>query len=267
MLWPDVRALPLWSMLGPSPHAVPKGPYSSGYPKVSPPSSIASQSRTYPQVPKRTQHVFPSLLPCASQVVRWLRWGHLLWKILGAQAQHQEGSFSQAGGGVALDRDKLGVSLRPIPVAQLQGSDSLSPPHPLRPHLGVEEGLHSYEVHQPLLNQAQKETYVSVPHAGLNPQEVIDDGTVTLGPGEELLNIWKDWGMGGARLSQIQYLLGASPLFPSSSKCPILWRHQARLQDGEGLAQAQPAKQWAGVAVYLARGSKCRRQGKSQRKT
>ena len=62
--------------------------------------------------------------------------------------------------------------------------------HPLGPHLCVQEGLHREELHQALLDEAQEEAYVAVPHAGLYPQEVIDDGAVAVGPGEELLDTY-----------------------------------------------------------------------------
>lgn len=64
----------------------------------------------------------------------------------------------------------------------------LPAPHPA-PHLGVQEGLHRQKLHQPLLNEAQEEAYVPVAHVCLDPQKVVDDGAVTLGPREELLNI------------------------------------------------------------------------------
>lgn len=66
----------------------------------------------------------------------------------------------------------------------------LSPARPLPPHLRVQVGLHRQELHQALLDEAQEEADVAVPHVGLDPQEVVNDGAVALGPGEELLDTW-----------------------------------------------------------------------------
>lgn len=57
-------------------------------------------------------------------------------------------------------------------------------------HLGVQVGLHGQQLHHPLLDEAQEEADVPVSHVGLDPQEVVDDGVVAAGLGEELLDAW-----------------------------------------------------------------------------
>ena len=64
------------------------------------------------------------------------------------------------------------------------------PPCPLHHNLRFHEGLHGQELHQSLLDEAQKKADVPVSHVGLDPEEVIDKGAVTLGPGEEVLDVW-----------------------------------------------------------------------------
>ena len=56
--------------------------------------------------------------------------------------------------------------------------------------LCFQEGLHCQELHQSLLDEAQEKADVPVSHVGLDPEEVIDEGAVTLDPGEEVLDVW-----------------------------------------------------------------------------
>lgn len=80
---------------------------------------------------------------------------------------------------------------------------------PAASHLGIQEGLHCQELHQPLLNEAQEEAHVPVRHAGLDPKEVIDHAAVAMGLGEEELDVCVMEG----QLSGIWHRqLGASPL-------------------------------------------------------
>lgn len=123
MLWPAMNTL---SPLIYSGSIVLERPYSSGSPTSSSTPPETHLPSGLQETPTPPSHLSPpsSLLPCASQIVRELRWGHLLRKILGALAQHQEGSVGQAGGGVALEGDKPGVSSGPSPWPGRQGSGS-----------------------------------------------------------------------------------------------------------------------------------------------
>lgn len=98
--------------------AIPEGLFPSGVPRAIVPyhsqeprilwfpqstRSIFHHSHTYLQVPWRPPSPLPfmpssPLPPHASQVVRELRRGHLLWQFIHPLAQHQERCISQAGG-------------------------------------------------------------------------------------------------------------------------------------------------------------------------
>lgn len=71
----------------------------------------------------------------------------------------------------------------------------MPPPKSLPTHLDLKEGLHNEKLHQPLLNGTQEETYVPIPHVGLDPKEILDDTAVTLSLVEENLDIWDQRGI------------------------------------------------------------------------
>lgn len=91
-----------------------------------------------------------------------------------------------------VDKAVVGSPPRPWPPSFWFPVPPPNPPptqYPPHLHLDVYVGLHRQEINQPLLDEAQEEADVPVSHVGLDPQEVLDDGVVTLGPGEELLDV------------------------------------------------------------------------------
>lgn len=184
-----------------------------------------------PPVPVGSPSPTPTLLPSNSQIVRGQRQDHLLEKLLGALAQHHEGSARQAGEGVALEEGEASGPRTPTSEPRLP-----APLHALCTRTWVSRKACTIKS--------------STSRFSMRPRKRPMSRSLiwVLTPRRSLMSVLSHWalvkrrwmaGVRGDRRSPIRCPLEALPLFPLKSLLPGPRGPQAKLKDGKGHASDQ----------------------------